>query len=286
MVRPIPVLPMQRGLLPAKCRAPPHEPSQGPCRYSALGDSLAFRGRAGSGAANLTTVCKTWQRSARRGIRRFTRPDGTAGDHTETTGDLRAQMFTTMPAAEAPNAGPGAGRGSGSPVLAVLVLGERLEPPLDLSDPALELLDLTTRRPELLHDRLGQTLELPLERGQQTHPPGLQVLHRPLRALLDIHTQLPDIHQRENLVNHRLAAAFDQLARVVPQLADQPLSPPPQPPDRSTNIVQREKPCLCLFHEALLSSTESCGSLGQLRAAQGPGGVRPVLVDSSTRRAG
>src|SRR5207253_6583652 len=165
-------------------------------------------------------------------------------------------------------------------------LGERLEPPLDLSGPALELLDLTTRRPELLHDRLGQTLELPLERGQQTHPPGLQVLHRPLRALLDIHTQLPDIHQRENLVNHRLAAAFDQLARVVPQLADQPLSPPPQPPDRSTNIVQREKPRLCLFHEALLSSTESCGSLGQLRAAQGPGGVGPVLVDSSTRRAG
>src|SRR5713101_6091459 len=175
------------------------------------------------------------------------------------------------------------GRGSGSPVLAVLVLGERLEPPLDLSDPALELLDLTTRRPELLHDRLGQTFELPLERGQQAHPPGVQVLHRPLRPLLDIHTQLPDVHQRENLINHRPAAAFDQLARVVPQLADQPLPPPPQPPDRSTNIVQREQPRLCLFHEALLIYCRSRGSLGQCPAARATS--RTKLVDSPTRRA-
>src|SRR5947208_9223592 len=191
-------------------------------------------------------------------------------------------MLTTMRAAEA-QPWAGAEHGSGSSVLAVLVLGERLEPPLDLSDPALELLDLTTRRPELLHDRLGQTLELPLERGQQTHPPGVQVLHRPLRALLDIHTQLPDIHQRENLVNHRLAAAFDQLARVVPQLADQPLPPPPQPPDRSTNIVQREEPRLCLFHEALLSAADH--AVGQCPAARATR-RQTKLADSSTRRTG
>src|SRR5438094_10176206 len=161
-------------------------------------------------------------------------------------------MLTTMRAAEA-QPWAGAGHGSGSSVLAVLVLGERLESALDLSDPPLELLDLTTRRPELLHDRLGQTLELPLERGQQAHPPGVQVLHRPLRALLDIHTQLPDVHQRENLVNHRLAAAFDQLARVVPQLADQQLPPPTQQPDRSTNIVQREHPRLTLTRTYLIT---------------------------------
>src|SRR5436309_1149392 len=224
-----------------------------------------------SGLQTLQMVCKTWLRSARRGTRRFTRPGGTA-----------ARSFTTMPATEA-QPWAGGGRGSGSPVLAVLVLGERLEPPLDLSDPALELLDLTTRRPELLHDRLGQTLELPLERGQQTHPPGVQVLHRPLRPILDIHTQLPDVHQRENLVNHRPAAAFDQLARVVPQLADQPLPPPPQPPDRSTNIVQREQPRLCLSHEALLFCCRSRGSLGQCPAARATKRLTK-LADSSTRR--
>src|SRR5882724_9919151 len=181
-----------------------------------------------------------------------------------------------MPAAE-PQPWPGPGRGSRSPVLAVLVLGERLEPPFDLSDPALELLDLTARRPELLHDRLGQALELPLERPQQAHPPGVQVLHRPLRPLLDIHAQLSDVDQRENLVDHRLAAAFHQLARVVPQLADQPLPPPSQPPDRSTNLVEREQPCLCLLHEALLFAADSCGSLGQRPAAPRPCGVRPGL---------
>src|SRR2546427_425141 len=76
------------------------------------------------------------------------------------------------------------------------------------------------------------------------------------RLLLDIRAQVPDVDQRENLLNHRLATAFDQLARVVPQLADQPLPPPPQPFDRSTNIVQREQPCLFLFHEALLSAAD------------------------------
>src|SRR5947208_16972383 len=99
-------------------------------------------------------------------------------------------MLTTMRAAEA-QPWAGAEHGSGSSVLAVLVLGERLESALDLSDPPLELLDLTTRRPELLHDRLGQTLELPLDRGQQAHPPGAHVLYRPLRPPLALHGQLP-----------------------------------------------------------------------------------------------
>src|SRR5437867_3647514 len=175
------------------------------------------------------------------------------------------------------------GRGrtcSGSPVLAVLVLGERPEPPLDLSDPALELFDLTTRRPELLHDGLGQALELPLERRHQAHPPSVQLLHRALRLLLDIRAQVPDVDQRENLLNHRLAAAFDQLARVVPQLADQPLPPPPQPFDRSTNIVQREQPCLFLFHEALLSAADGAVFSGsaQLRVTK----RQTKSADSST----
>src|SRR2546425_10601865 len=191
-------------------------------------------------------------------------------------------MFTTMPAAEAQR-WAGAGRGSGGRGLAGLVLGERLGPPLDLSGPALEPLDLTARRPELLHDRLGQTLELPLERGQQAHPPGVQVLHRPLRPLLDIHAQLPDVPQAENLATHRPAAAFAQLARVVPQLADQPFPPPPQPPDRSTNIAQREQPCLCLFHEALLSAADH--AVGQCPAARATK-RQTKLADSSTRRTG
>src|SRR5437879_2472347 len=208
---------------------------------------------------NLTMVCKTWQRSARRGT-----ADGTAArSHgaicaPDVHDDARGRRSTL-------------GRGrtcSGSPVLAVLVLGERPEPPLDLSDPALELFDLTTRRPELLHDGLGQALELPLERRHQAHPPSVQLLHRALRLLLDIRAQVPDVDQRENLLNHRLAAAFDQLARVVPQLAHQPLPPPPQPFDRSTNVVQREQPCLFLFHEALLSAADGAVFSG---SAQLPG---------------
>src|SRR5438046_4607009 len=138
---------------------------------------------------------------------------------------------------------------SSSPVLAGLLLGERLEPPFDLCDPALQLRHLTGRRPEFLDNRVGQALELPLERRQQAHPPGVQILHRPLRPPLHIRTQLSNVDQRENLVNHRLAAAFDQPARVVAQLADQPLPQPLQPPDGSTNAVQREQPCLCLLHE-------------------------------------
>src|SRR5438876_5730105 len=267
--------------LPAEGRASLHAPAVAravPLRCP--WDALAFRSRARFGTANLTMVWKTWQRSARRGTRRFTRRGGAAARSNRDDG--RSAPPDVHAAAEA-QPWAGARRDSGSPVLAVLFLGERLEPPLDLSDPPLELLDLTTRRPELLHDRLGQALELPLERGQQPHPPGVQVLHRPLRALLDIHAQLPDVHQRENLVNHRPAAAFDQLARVVPQLADQPFPPPPQPPDRSTNIAQREQPCLCLFHEALLSAADH--AVGQCPAARATK-RQTKLADSSTRRTG
>src|SRR3989442_1668175 len=109
---------------------------------------------------------------------------------------------------------------------------------------------------------------------------GDTALHPPL----DTAPQLPEPHQRENRVNHRPAAAFDQLARVVPQLADQPLPPPPQPPDRSTNIVQREQPRLCLYHEALLFCCRSRGSLGQCPAARVTKRLTK-LADSSGERA-
>src|SRR5439155_9075630 len=138
-----------------------HRPSQGPCRCSALGMLWHSAAERASGR-------QTLQRSARQGSDprggghgASPAPAARRRDQTETTGDLLAQMFTTMPAAEA-QPWAGARRDAGSPVLAVVALGERLEPPLDLSDPPLELLDLTTRRPELLHDRLGQALELPL----------------------------------------------------------------------------------------------------------------------------
>src|SRR5205823_558548 len=112
-------------------------------------------------------------------------------------------MLTTMRAAEA-QPWAGAGHGSGSSVLAGLVLGERPESALDLSDPPLELLD-------------------------------------------------------------------------------QPFPPPPQPPDRSTNIAQREQPCLCLFHEALLSAADH--AVGQCPAARATK-RQTKLADSSTRRTG
>src|SRR5437867_2912567 len=85
------------------------------------------------------------------------------------------------------------------------------------------------------------------------------------------------------VLSERLEPPLDQLARVVPQLADQPLPPPPQPPDRSTNIVQREQPRLCLSHEALLFCCRSRGSLGQCPAARATKRLTK-LADSSTRR--
>src|SRR6266481_9621625 len=182
MARPMPVLSMPRGPLPAECRVPPHAPAIArtvplvcPWRFSGIPQHSGLRGcKPYNGLQDMAAISAegdTTLHPPRWHGGRSARPDV----HDDTRGRASKRWA-------------GAGRGSGSPVLAVLVLGERLEPPLDLSDPALELLDLTTRRPELLHDRLGQTLELPLERGQQAHPPGVQVLRRPLRPILDIHT--------------------------------------------------------------------------------------------------
>src|SRR5437867_4183327 len=169
--------------------------------------------------ANLTMACKTCTWRAPRGTalpglhpdEAVVRSRGELGGRGTT---CAPHALTTTPTADASAAGRGR-TGSGRPVLAGLLLGERLEPPFDLCDPALQLLDLAGRRLELLDDRVGQALELPLERLQQAHPPALHILHRPLRPPLHICTQLPNVDQRENLVHHRLAAAFDQPARVV-----------------------------------------------------------------------